>query len=531
MSTTKLRVVYDASAKTEAESKSLNESLYRGPVLLQDLCGILLRFRLHIIAIVSDIEKAFLQICLQPRERDVTRFVWVKDTNRPPSFNNLQDYRFCRLPFGVISSPFLLGATINHHLERYDTDIAKKIKRDIYMDNVITGTNSVSEGVDLYNTSKQIFSDASMNLREWLSNSDDVMKHIPESDRADEESMNVLGLNWNRKRDVISVKYVRKISESGSTKRQVLKQIAVAFDPLGLFSPITLKGKLFLQSLWNKHLEWDEKLCEEDKLNWLSIRDDLIGMSKVTIHRCIMSTNCEMLNYLVCFCDASEKAYAAVIYMVQIRKKKCNSELIFGKSRLCPTTSTSIPRLELLAVLIGVRCLSFVKRQLCIPVKKCVIYSDSQCALKWIASDKKLPVFVQNRVNEIRKHSDITLHYVKSSENPADLASRGCGLKDITNNALWWHGPAWLKKEEKDWPADHVSKDKEEETTDLKMCVSESGYLGKLQRDSCLLNSKTVPELFPVKPPMDIDITRYSSGKPLLRATATALQFVEKNQR
>ena len=99
----------------------------------------------------------------------------------------------------VISSPFLFGPTINHHLEQYDTDIAKKIKRDIYMENyAITGANYISEAVDLYNRSKQILSDTSMNLREWLSKRDDVMKHIPESDRADEESMNVLGLNWNR---------------------------------------------------------------------------------------------------------------------------------------------------------------------------------------------------------------------------------------------------------------------------------------------------------------------------------------------
>ena len=57
--TTKLRVVYDASAKSKYGSNSLNECLYRGPVLLQNLCGILLRFRLYTIGIISDIEKAF----------------------------------------------------------------------------------------------------------------------------------------------------------------------------------------------------------------------------------------------------------------------------------------------------------------------------------------------------------------------------------------------------------------------------------------------------------------------------------------
>ncbi|VDI73293.1 Hypothetical predicted protein [Mytilus galloprovincialis] len=78
-STTKVRIVYDASAKNNKEMPSLNECLYRGPVLLNNLCGIFMRFRLHKIAMVADIEKAFLQVGLQEDDRDVTRFMWLKD--------------------------------------------------------------------------------------------------------------------------------------------------------------------------------------------------------------------------------------------------------------------------------------------------------------------------------------------------------------------------------------------------------------------------------------------------------------------
>ena len=78
-----------------------------GPVLLHDIAGILLRFRLYKIALVSDIEKAFLQVGLTEESRDVTRFLWLKNRNTLNLENNIQEYRFCIVPFQIISSPFL----------------------------------------------------------------------------------------------------------------------------------------------------------------------------------------------------------------------------------------------------------------------------------------------------------------------------------------------------------------------------------------------------------------------------------------
>ena len=161
--------------------------------MLNDLCGLLMRFRLHQIAIVADTEKAFLQIGLHPNQRDVTRFLWLKDSDQSRvESGNIQEYRFCRVPFGLISSPFLLGATIESHLESYESEVATKLKNDINVDNVITGADSVESAIQVYREAKSIFKEASMNLREWISSNAEVNKVIDSVDSVCCDSVKVL---------------------------------------------------------------------------------------------------------------------------------------------------------------------------------------------------------------------------------------------------------------------------------------------------------------------------------------------------
>ena len=89
--------------------KSLNKCLHRGPVILEDLYGLLLIFRTKRIGIIADIEKAFLQVGLHQGNGDVTRFLWLKDIKGKETDNNIQTYRYAKLSFGIISNPFLLS--------------------------------------------------------------------------------------------------------------------------------------------------------------------------------------------------------------------------------------------------------------------------------------------------------------------------------------------------------------------------------------------------------------------------------------
>ena len=175
--TTKLRIVYDASSRTWGSS--LNDCLYTGPKSSQKIMDILLRFRTHRIAMATDIEKAFLMVSVRKEDRDVLRFLWVKDLKSDvPGVTVL---RFTRVVFGVSSSPFLLNATIKHHMEKYGTEYPELVNlfmRSIYVDDVSYGADNEDTAFELYVKSKEILAEGGFNLRKFVTNSTKLNHHI-----------------------------------------------------------------------------------------------------------------------------------------------------------------------------------------------------------------------------------------------------------------------------------------------------------------------------------------------------------------
>ncbi|KAL9989289.1 hypothetical protein ACROYT_G003822 [Oculina patagonica] len=478
--TTKIRIVFDASAKTRKGSQSLNESLHRGPIILEDLCGLLMRFRLNKVALVAGVEKAFHQVGLQPEDRDVTRFVWLKDATKPTLENNVQVLRFTRVPFGMISSPFLLAATVKYHLNRADSPVAKKISDNMYVDNMITGVATSEEADEFYKEAKCLFQSSSMNLREWSSNSQDFLQSVPESDRTSGDTMKVLGNTWNMNSDTLIINGSHTSSFQVTSKREALQSISRIYDPLGFFSPATLNGKLFIQELWKQELDWDETLNESQQQEWYKLHEDLSPLFSLSIPRYIGGDEYK----LFCFTDASAKAYSATVYLYSAVGKTANVNLVFSKAR---------------------------------------------CVLHWMKSHKPLPVFVQNRLKEITSHKDIKFRYVTTTQNPADLATRGVSTEELINNQLWWHGPSWLGDQETKWPSwDFQQID---ENTLQKMAKQPAGP--QIMYETSSLNGIDRPKEQPDKPfsPFGLSENNYSSLTRLLRVTAWCWRFIHKLQK
>ncbi|XP_065191900.1 uncharacterized protein LOC135822992 [Sycon ciliatum] len=463
--TTKLRIVYDASAKSSKRSKSLNECMHRGPINLPSLCGMLLRFRCHPIVLLADIEKAFLQLSITQSDRDVTRFLWFQDPSNPaPTKDNLSVYRFRRMPFGVISSPFLLEATVRHHLSTQGTPLATAISDNIYVDNIILGMDLESAAIAAYTAAKDIFKSASMNLREFTTNSDAVRSAIPEQDRVTSRYVKVLGLKWDTENDTVSIPGCTKLTktECSITKRAVLHAVSAVYDPLGLVTPVLLPARIFLQRLWGLSVTWDDALPPDVQEEWLGLVQQMDGLSDMAIPRYHRYHDGDMQLHI--FTDASQHAYAAAAYLRIQRNSNVHTVLVYSKMRLSPSSfnkgkcakdkSLTIPRLELLGVLIGARMAAFIRQHLQLSLSSQVLWCDSKCVLHWLQSTKDLSTFVDNRIQEIRQIPNLDYRYVPSSFNPADVATRGQSTADLSSNTLWWQGPAWLRLDVAEWPGD-----------------------------------------------------------------------------
>ncbi|XP_039315481.1 uncharacterized protein LOC113002965 [Solenopsis invicta] len=218
------------------------------------------------------------------------------------------------------------------------------------------------------------------------------------------DAVKTLGLNWHYRRDIFQFT-IQPISDSIKTKRQVLSTISQLFDPLGLISPILIRAKLIMQGTWSANLKWDDPLTGKLQRAWREYVNDLREIHSIKIPRRIVPGSATRLN-MHAFCDASMKAYGACIYLQTIDSNgHCSSRLVCSKSRVAPVRSKTVtlPKLELCGAVVLVRLIKNVKKALGVELDNIYAWSDSTITLAWISGDpSRQKVFVSNRVAEIQ---------------------------------------------------------------------------------------------------------------------------------
>ncbi len=161
-STTKVRAVFDASAKSST-SVSLNDILLVGPTVHPTLIDVLLRFQMHPVALTADVSKMYWAVELVDDDKDFHRFVWRNNPN-----DSLVDYRMTRVTFGVSSSSFAANMAVKQNVIGYSLEYpeaAEVVHKSRYVDDCLTGAEDPESALTLQQQLTELFSRGGLILR------------------------------------------------------------------------------------------------------------------------------------------------------------------------------------------------------------------------------------------------------------------------------------------------------------------------------------------------------------------------------
>lgn len=463
-STTKLRVVFDASAKSSTDL-SLNDVMEIGPTVQDSLFNVILRFRLHRYVFTADIPKMYRQVMVHESHRKYQRILWRENKDQ-----TVKELELNTVTYGTAAAPFLATRSIVQLAKDEQEDFpaaSEAVVKCFYVDDVMTGADTLSGARQLQKNLISLLARDGFQLHKWCANDEALLEDIPIDAR--EKQLNfedsdingvikTLGVLWDPSSDDFLF-HVKPIGEGSEipTKRMVLSDMSKLFDPHGLLAPIILIAKLVMQQLWQQNVEWDEAIPKEQLRTWNRFRSELSSLNSLRINRRITVDDAVAVE-LHGFADASKVAYGCCIYLRSVKSDGvAEMRLICGKSRVAPMKEIqrdikldatpdemTIPRLELCAALLLAEQVEKVRETLALTTAKVVLWSDSKIVLNWLKQMKtNTPVFVQNRVVKIRKlFASHMWHYISTQHNPADLVSRGVFPEDLMRCEEWWSGPS-----------------------------------------------------------------------------------------
>jgi transposase InsO family protein len=507
----KLRLVYDAAAAYQGVS--LNSNLLSGPDLMNSLLGALIKFRSGCIAFTADIADMFMRVKIREADQGAQLFLWRgPDRDKDPSI-----YVMNSMIFGAASSPTSAIYVLNKNAKEFkDTHPAavEAIKTKHYVDDYLDSVDSVHTAEQLIADVTHIHRAGGFDIRGWVTNSPELGEKLPavvpgrvKLDKS--ESERTLGMIWCPSSDCmqfdLSFKRLPIEIVDGQikpTKREFLRFIMSIFDPLGLVYPCIIQSRVLMQRVWQSGIDWDECIKDSEAATWFQWLNKLKTLSSVAVPRWYGLQRTANVDLHV-FGDASEKAYAAVAFLVGTGSDG-NSvcTMVAGKARVAPVKVVSIPRLELQAAVLACRLAVTIKSEVNFAITNLYLWTDSKTVLMWIKSDARdYQKYVSHRLAEIDNLSKRSnWHWVPSESNPADEATR----MDWPNNKnMWLSGPPFLCNPQVPWP----SWSREESPTDDPE---------RLER--ALVAAEDDQPL--------IDVTRYSTWTKAVHVTARVLTFI-----
>ena len=261
--------------------------------------------------------------------------------------------------------------TIQHeHFKRVvkqtNPNTVNVILNDLWFDDLLSGADTLEEACVLQDNLIETLNKNCLLLRKWGSNAPQLVTRLPkdiqEAGRAYEindktHQIKTLGLTWHPLED----HFVYASCSEKIINRTLLSHVSKQFDPIGLIAPVLVGAKVIIQSCWKLDLEWNDAVPDDVSLAYTNWKDGMSLLSELKIPRKFPPTHLHDEASLQVFCDASEKAYGACVYLVSVKDDIVSSTLIFSKYKVPPIKSSTLQRLELLAIHTGAKLATAIK--------------------------------------------------------------------------------------------------------------------------------------------------------------------------
>ena len=420
---TPVRIVFNSSQTHEGVS--LNACLAKRPdSYMNNLVGILLRWRKERVALIGDIRKMFNSVYLKALEQHCHRFLWRDlQQHRPPDIYVIQ-----RVNMGDTPAPAISTEAVYKTAELYREDspqAANLLKHSSYVDDLIDSRPSKPDALKIAKEAEDILAKGGFAVKCWqfsgetqprvkeeLLKMDLPEKSVESSDqelimlKGTDENLRVLGLGWNPKKDTITYEVTLNFSSKRRgvrtgpnllesdlpsalpnvlTRRIILEQVMKIYDPLGLISPFTLVAKIYLRETWSRKLGWDDPLPAELCNKWSNFFTALFKLQRLCLERCLRPGNSDGRPWLIILSDGSDLAYGFAAY---IRWKLDDGSywcrLIMAKCRIAPINKLSTPQMELNAAVLSKRGRKVIEKEMRFDFERVLQIVDSETVLSMI---------------------------------------------------------------------------------------------------------------------------------------------------
>ena len=478
---TPVRIVFNSSQP--CNGVSLNSALAKGPDnYINNLVGLLLRWREDRTAFVGDIKKMFNSVHLEPLEQHCHRFLWrdLEESKKPGI------YVMTRVNMGDRPAPAISTEALYKTAEQFEADspaAATVLRKSSYVDDLIDSVADHETALQVTGEVEKMLAKGGFQIKCWQYSGEGIARSSSNSSdgvsllKGTDENTRVLGVVWDPVSDCILFHVVLNFSKKRKgvrigpnltaadvpsripdvlTRRLVLEQVMSIFDPLGFLCPFTLLAKVYLRETWARNLGWDDMLPTELRGKWMEFFTSLFELQGVKFPRCLKPENAVGKPCLIIMSDGSDIAYGFVAY---IRWTLDNGgfwcRLILAKCRIAPMSKLSTPQMELNAALLSKRGRKVIESEMRFDFDKVYHIVDSETVLCMInKTSTRFKVYEGVRIGEIQAATNGNMKdwaWMSGKCNTADWLTRGRVPSELNENSEWWNGPEILYQPMSEW--------------------------------------------------------------------------------